>query len=109
LPAAWEGDDLHFVYVRLDFLKMLPLDEYDLEISVSQILGLRVAFDLFVNNKYDIDFKVFQRNAMPFLRSFTFDIISVFEVLRSYLKLPPTKRFFMSTSFSRSSISSQGG
>ncbi|RUS14602.1 hypothetical protein BC937DRAFT_93572 [Endogone sp. FLAS-F59071] len=98
LPAPWRyGSRPHFVYVHIDFLSIHHLNNYDQNVSTSKILGLRIAFELFVKNQYVIDFRTFQMNAAPHQKdeTFAFDIVNVLQMLRERLNLPPTKCLFL--------------
>ncbi|CAG8545694.1 24076_t:CDS:2 [Racocetra persica] len=91
-PQSW--GDAHFEYLHMDFGKGIQLDDYNCELNVSVIFGLRIAYAFFIESKYYILFEEFRAKALMHGKDiFIFD--SVITYYYEFLKLYNNRKLFL--------------
>ncbi|GES73716.1 hypothetical protein GLOIN_2v1720049 [Rhizophagus clarus] len=85
-PSKWTDTKPHFLYFLLDFVNGVRLSEFDQKLSASIIIGLRIAYKFFAQDKMSFD--SFKYAALTIEESLSaFNINLVLDRIRKSLKL----------------------
>ncbi|CAG8655067.1 2737_t:CDS:2, partial [Paraglomus occultum] len=93
VPPHWQKPIVHFEYIRMDFGNGIQLDTYDMDLSATVIIGLRIAYVFFIEGKYDMQFVTFRDRVMRYVDMFK--IANVFESIRDKLSLKTAHQLFV--------------
>ncbi|GES96875.1 hypothetical protein GLOIN_2v1729495 [Rhizophagus clarus] len=102
LDKEWEpskGQKPYMLYMLLDFSNGYALDEYeiqgDMKIASEIILGLRLAYYFFVNEKYVMSFEMFRIKANEYKHLFKLDNVLAHIYSHEHERLQPGQHLFI--------------
>jgi hypothetical protein len=92
VPSWWK-DNLHIESLYVDFGNGCQLDLYDDHLSPTIIIGLRIAYVFFIENKYDMKFETFRRLVWEYRE--IFNISGVFDFIADHLNINHEQQLFV--------------
>ncbi|GBB87908.1 hypothetical protein RclHR1_01440023 [Rhizophagus clarus] len=92
VPSWWK-DNLHIESLYIDFGNGCQLDLYDDHLNPTIIIGLRIAYVFFIENKYDMKFETFRRLVWEYRE--IFNISGVFDFIADYLNINHEQQLFV--------------